>query len=226
MHILLFFSGFLLKGLQRLACQLLNCLFAANTQGINYSFIKILLPLFVTALGLKLTTLHMIGGVHSRGCVWQRHTCMAWGYAWQGACIAGSMHGRGACMAQVAHVAGGMHVWWGVCMARGPCVAGGHAWHRGCAWQGACVAGDMHAWQGACMAWWGCAWQVRHAWHGACMGRGHAWRWVCMVGGMHGMHTPFPTRYYEIRSMSGWYASLFNYKIELIENRIFHRPLF
>ena len=59
MHILLFFSGFLPKGLQRLACQLLNCLFAANTQGINYSFIKILLLLFFTALSLKLTTLHM-----------------------------------------------------------------------------------------------------------------------------------------------------------------------
>ena len=59
MHILLFFSGFLPKGLQRLARQLLNCLFAADTQGINYSFIKILLSLFFTALGLKLTTLHM-----------------------------------------------------------------------------------------------------------------------------------------------------------------------
>ena len=61
MHISLFFSRFLPKGLQRLACQLLNCLFAANTQGINYSFIKILLPLFFTALGLKLTTLHIVG---------------------------------------------------------------------------------------------------------------------------------------------------------------------
>ena len=59
MHILLFFSGFLPKGLQRLACQLLNCLFAANTQGINYSFSKILLSLFFTALGLKLTMLHI-----------------------------------------------------------------------------------------------------------------------------------------------------------------------
>ena len=59
MHILLFFSGFLPKGLQRLARQLLNCLFAANTQGINYSFLKILLSLFFTALGLKLTTLQM-----------------------------------------------------------------------------------------------------------------------------------------------------------------------
>ena len=59
MHILLFFSGFLPKGLQRLACQLLNCLFAANTPGINNSIIKILLSLFFTALGLKPTTLHM-----------------------------------------------------------------------------------------------------------------------------------------------------------------------
>ena len=66
MHILLFFSGFLLNGLQRLACQLLNCLFAADTPGINYSFIKILLSLFFTALGLKLTTLQM-GGIRRIG---------------------------------------------------------------------------------------------------------------------------------------------------------------
>ena len=33
----------------------------------------------------------------------------------------------------------------------------------------------------------------------ACMAGGHAWR----VGGMRG-------RYYEIRSMSGWYASYWN----------------
>ena len=59
MHIVLFFSGFLPKGLQGLACQLLNCLFAANAPGINYSFIKILLSLFFTALGLKPTTLHI-----------------------------------------------------------------------------------------------------------------------------------------------------------------------
>ena len=59
MHILLFFPGFLPKGSQRLACQLLNCLFAANTPGINYSIIKILLSLFFTALGLKPTMFHM-----------------------------------------------------------------------------------------------------------------------------------------------------------------------
>ena len=158
MHILLFFSGFLLKGLQRLACQLLNCLFAANTQGINYSFIKILLPLFVTALGLKLTTLHMIGGVHSRGCVWQRHTCMAWGYAWQGACIAGSMHGRG-------HAWHKWHMWQGACM-----YGGGYAWQGGHVWQGGMhgiggVHGRGHVWQGICMH-----------------GRGHAWH----GGGVHG----------------------------------------
>ena len=61
MHILLLSSGFLSKGLQRLACQLLNCLFAADTKGINYLFIKILLLLFLTALGLKLTTLQLYG---------------------------------------------------------------------------------------------------------------------------------------------------------------------
>ena len=65
-----------------------------------------------------------------------------------------------------------------------------HSVHRvGIRGRGACEAGGMHgrgcAWQGACVsggAWWGCA---------------------CMVGGMRG-------RYYEIRSMSGWYASYWN----------------
>ena len=37
------------------------------------------------------------------------------GHAWQGACMMGGMHGKGACMA------------------------------RGHAWQGACMAGGMHA---------------------------------------------------------------------------------
>ena len=44
------------------------------------------------------------------------------GHAWEGACVAGGMRGRGACMA--GDVVG--CVWWGE-----------HGW--GCAWQGACM---------------------------------------------------------------------------------------
>ena len=56
--------------------------------------------------------------------------------------------------------------------------------------QGACISGGIHGrgdmcGRGACMA-------------GGVHGRGHAWQ-----GGMHG-------RYYEIRSMSGQYASSWN----------------
>ena len=69
------------------------------------------------------------------------------GCAWQGACMAGGMHGGG--------VHGRGHVWLGAC------VAGGHAWWRG----GGCMVGDVHGrghvWQGACIAGvhaWGSAW--------------------------------------------------------------------
>ena len=65
-----------------------------------------------------------------------REACMAWGYAWWGACMVGGMHGRG-----------GVH-------GRGACVAGWHAWQGGhsmvggmhgggCAWQGAYMVGAM-----------------------------------------------------------------------------------
>ena len=78
----------------------------------------------------------------------------------------------------------------------------GRAWRGGHAWQGVCAWQEGHAWQGgmhgrgACMAW------------GACMAGG-----ACM-GGMRGrraMPLPLsPARYYEIRSMSGRYASYWN----------------
>ena len=60
------------------------------------------------------------GGVHGRWAhVWQGVICVvewcAWqGHVWQGACMAGGMHGRG-------HVWQG-HAWQGVC------IAGGHVW--------------------------------------------------------------------------------------------------
>ena len=50
----LFLSGFLLKGLQKLNCQLLTCLFAADNKGINYLHIKTKLLLFLIVLGLRL----------------------------------------------------------------------------------------------------------------------------------------------------------------------------
>ena len=84
----------------------------------------------------------MRGGRGVRGC---GGTCVVGG-AWQG------VHGSRACMGGV-HDRG--HVWQGACMAggmcgRGACVAGGHVWlrgmhGRGCVWQGACVAGG-YAW--------------------------------------------------------------------------------
>ena len=53
----LFLSGFLLKGSQKLDCQLLTCLFAADNKGINYFHIKTELLLFLIMLGLRLPRL-------------------------------------------------------------------------------------------------------------------------------------------------------------------------
>ena len=101
--------------------------------------------------------------------------------------------GWGACMAGGwACMAGGMH-------GREACMAGGHAWW-GHAWQGLCMAGGAYMAGGH--AWWG------HAWQGVCMaGTGMHGRGVC-VACMHA--PPPPRRYYEIRSMSGRYASYWN----------------
>ena len=101
-----------------------------------------------------------------------------------GACIAGGVHSRGACMAGEACMAGGLHG------SRGACMAGGmHGREGGHAWQG---KGGMHGREGGC------------TWQGGMHGRGHAWQGACMAGG--GMCG----RYYEIRSMSGQYASYWN----------------
>ena len=68
----------------------------------------------------------------------------------------------------------------------------GHAWQGGCM-----VGGDMcgwgHVWQGVCMA------GGMHG-RGVCMMGEHAWWGACVAGGVC-------ARYYEIRSMSGRYAS-------------------
>ena len=61
MHILLLFSGFLPKGLQKIDCQLLICLFAAYLKGINYFILKPELSLFFNHAGLRITTLNMEG---------------------------------------------------------------------------------------------------------------------------------------------------------------------
>ena len=75
-------------------------------------------------------------------------------------------------------------------MAGGVCMAGGCVHGRGmCGREDVCGGGGgMHG-RGACVA-------------GGMHGRGG------MAGG-HVWHAP-PNRYYEIRSMSGWYASYWN----------------
>ena len=89
---------------------------------------------------------------------------------------------------------------------RGECVAGrGHMWQGGvCAWQGACVAGGACAAGGVC---------VHGAWQGVCVAGGYAWQGACVAGGVHSRARtlpPPPGRYYELRSMSGRYASYWN----------------
>ena len=97
-----------------------------------------------------------------------------------GACMAGGIHGRGACMAGGVCMAGG--TWqWGACMSGG---VYGRGRGRG-AWKGVCVAGGL-AWQGDMHG--------RRGMHG----RGVSMAGVCVA------------RYYEIRSMSGRYASYWN----------------
>ena len=131
------------------------------------------------------------------GCAWQgRHAWWEW-HVWRGTCMAGCMHGGGACLA--GGVCGRGHAWQvGGIHGRGTCVAGGCVAGRGNTWQvGACMAGGMCG-RGVCMV-------------GGVHGRGHAWQ-----GGMHGRgcayhtHPDPPARYYEIRSMSGRYASYCN----------------
>ena len=56
---------------------------------------------------------------------------------------------------------------------------------------------------GACME--GVCMAGEHAWHGGMHGRGHAWHF-----GVHGRGHAWQGRYFEIRSMSGWYASYWN----------------
>ena len=77
---------------------------------------------------------------------------------------------------------------------------------------GSVHGGGGHAWWGACMAGRGaCVTGV-----GVCMVEGMHGRGACMVGGMHGrgagMHggAGVHSRYYEIWSMSGQYASYWN----------------
>ena len=120
------------------------------------------------------------------GHAWWR--CMAGGYVWWGACMAGGVHGRvGPCVAEE-----------GACMAEG----GKHG-------RGACMAAGM-CMAGVCMAEGGMHGRGGHVWQGACMaGGGHSWQEMCMAGG-HAWHICPPPRYYEIRSMSGRYASYWN----------------
>ena len=75
---------------------------------------------------------------------------------------------------------------------RGACVVGMCAWQGGIHGRGMHDGGGgMHG-RGACMA------------GGVCGRWGHAWWGACMA------HPPPPSRYYEIWSMSGRYASYWN----------------
>ena len=58
--------------------------------------------------------------------------CSQRGHAWQGACVARGIRGRGVCVVGAA------------------CVVGGHVWQGGMCGRGACVAGGMCG-RGACM---------------------------------------------------------------------------
>ena len=90
----------------------------------------------------------------------------------------------------------------------GVCISGGLGGHM---WQGDMHGGALHSGgggggrvcQGTCMAEGGV--------HGrrACMVGGHAWQWACVAGEACMACMP-PGRYYEIRSMSGWYTSYWN----------------
>ena len=50
----------------------------------------------------------MAGCVCGRGCAWQGPCMPGWGCVWQGACMVGGMHGRAVCVAGGVYVAGGM----------------------------------------------------------------------------------------------------------------------
>ena len=80
---------------------------------------------------------------------------------------------------------GGVRHGGGGCVWQGGMYGRGGAWQGGRAWQGHAWQGGMHS-MGLCMA------------GGSVHGGGHAWQ-----GGVRG-------RYYEIRSMSGRYASYWN----------------
>ena len=61
-------------------------------------------------------------------------------HVWQGACVAGAMHGRGRVWQGAVHDKG--HVWQGGMHGRWACMAGGMCGRRACM-TGVCVAGEM-----------------------------------------------------------------------------------
>ena len=104
-------------------------------------------------LGPRMT----VGHVHDRECAWQG-VCVTGGMHGRGACVAGGVHCRG-CTLQGCVLQGLMHGRGGMCC-RGSCMAGE-----------ACVARDMHGR--------GHVYQLGDVWQGVCMG-------ACMAGGMCG----------------------------------------
>ena len=89
---------------------------------------------FAKVMFLHLSVSHLVhrgGGVHGRGVA-----CVVGGMC-RGMCMAGGVHGGGACVVVV-----GEHAWQGACV-----VGRGHMWHRACMAGGMCVEG-RHAWWG------------------------------------------------------------------------------
>ena len=71
------------------------------------------------------------------GRVWQEGVYGRGGHAWQGACMAGGVHGRG-------HAWQGGLEWWGTCMVGGAWIAGGVWWEACMAGETATAAGGTH----------------------------------------------------------------------------------
>ena len=87
--------------------------------------------------------MHVAGGMHGWGPVWQG-ACLVVGDAWQV-----GMHGQWGMCGRGVHGRG--HVWQEACVAVGVCVAGGCMW-QGHVWQwGVYVAGG-HMWYGVYVA--------------------------------------------------------------------------
>ena len=144
----------------------------------------------------------MVGWCMVGTCVAGGNACQG-GHAWQGAYLlppANEVWGKVIHMSVILFTGGGMCGRDGGVHGGRPrvCAVGGMYGRGMC---GGGMHGRGHAWQGC--AWWGHVWQEGMHVKGGMHGKGACVAGGCMVGGMRG-------RYYEIRSMSGRYASYWN----------------